>query len=227
MEAARLCRASEHPETAAQPLLNLARVALVEGRTAEARTLLAECQDAFQAGGNEAGLALVLSQLADAAHDEGDTAEARALYERSLDIFRRLGHEREVGNRLGELGRLDLEQGDLPGAARRFKEALRIFHTLGAKRHMARALNWLAILSAHQGQPDRCLLMAGAAAAWHRASGIRMPDAERLELDAAIRNSRHALAQKAGPAWMDGWSVAPEQIAEWALQTPEAGDGKA
>ena len=201
-------------------------MARAEGRTAEARTLLAECQDAFEAGGNEAGQALVLAQLADAAHDDGDTSEARALCERSLDVFRRLGQAREVGNRLGELGRLDLEQGDLEVAARRFREALRIFHNLGAKRHLARALNWLAILSARQRQPDRCLLMAGAAAAWHRRSGIRMADAERHELDAAIRTSRQALAQKAGPAWMDGWSVAPERIAEWALQTPEAAGGE-
>jgi predicted ATPase len=222
-EAIALCRGSGQPETAAQPMLNLAHLARLEGRTAEARELLAECQRLFEAGGNEGGLAVALSQLADVARDDGDADGARALCERSLAILRRIGHHREAGNRLGELGLLDLERGDFTAAFERFREALRIFHRLRAKRQLARALDWMAFLAARQGKPDRCLLLAGAAAAWHSSSGIKMAEAERLELDTAIRQSRETLAQRAGPAWMDGWSVAAERVAEWALEAPDVG----
>ncbi len=196
------------PVAVVRGLSNLANVARLEGHFLEARSLFAECLSISRQVGDRGGMAWTLDAEGDVAREQGELASARGLYEQSLSMFRELGDRWGIASSLADLGNLARDQGDFAAAHLLYRESIGVFQELGHKRGIARLLESFACSAAAQGQPERSLRLAGAAAALRQAVGAAPMRAEQVRLEKTLRPSRDALTSAAGAAaWMEGWAM--------------------
>jgi len=93
-----------------------------------------------------------------------------------------------------------------------------IQRALGAKKDIAKTLEGFAGLAAAQGQAERALCLAGAAAALCEAIGAPLPPVEQAWLDRRLEPARQALTEKARKAAQEeGRMMTLEQAIEYAL----------
>jgi predicted ATPase len=207
----------------ARSLSNLANVAKVQRDYATARSLHEETLSIFRDLGDRTGVAWALNHQADAAREQGDVDAARALYEESLAAFRELGDRWGIAGTLGDLGTLACDHADYAGARTFYEESLRIFQELEHKRGIARLLDCFAGCAAAGRQPERALLLAGAAAALREKLGTPLPRAEQARLERSLEPAREALPNRDGATvWMEGWAMPLENAIEIALASGSA-----
>jgi predicted ATPase len=207
----------------ARSLSNLANVMKVQRDYATARSLHEETLSIFRDLGDRTGVAWALNHQADAAREQGDVEAARALYAESLEAFRELGDRWGIAATLGDLGNLTRDQADYPGARAFYEESLGIFQDLEHRRGIARLLECFAGCAAAERQPERALLLAGAAAALREKLGAPPPRAEQARLEKSIEPAREALPDRDGAtAWMEGWAMPLEKAIETALASGSA-----
>jgi predicted ATPase len=210
------------PKAVARALSNLANVLKMQGSYDRARSLYAECLGIFRSLGDMAGVAWSLNYQGDVACEQGDSNEAKVLYERSLAIFREIGEGWGIAGTLADLGNLAREQRDYPRSHKLYTESLGLFQELNHKRGIARLLECFAITASAEGNAERALKLAGAAAALRLAIGVPLTPAEQARLESSLNAVRQALASAAEvPAWLAGWNLPLERAVEEAL-TPEA-----
>ncbi len=121
-------------------------LALVQGETAQARSLLQESLDIFGESGDNADKALAFMHLGDVSRYLGDYMEARPLYEESLAAFQDLGDKWGMASSLGNLGAIATKQGDHALAYSRYEQALEIFREVGDKWRISRLLLSMAVV---------------------------------------------------------------------------------
>lgn len=136
---------------------------------AGARPLFEESLALKQGLGDRQGVAYALGNLANLL-DPGP--EYRRLTEQSLAIKRELGDRQGSANSLFNLADQHIADGELEVGRARLREALELFWQLGRQRGVAAALTEFAKLAATEGQPARCLHLAGAADALLTALGV-------------------------------------------------------
>ena len=136
---------------------------------------LAEAHDLFGQAGHTIGQAWSLNHLGDVARSAGDLAEARVHYQRGADLFRAIGDAMGVARSAIDLGHLACEEGDVAAAHALFGEALDTFERLNQRLGVAIALEAFACAALVDGDRDRALTLAGAAAAVRRAGGAFAP----------------------------------------------------
>jgi tetratricopeptide (TPR) repeat protein len=200
----------------ARALNNLASVAHAKGDLAEARRAYDECRGVFEERGDRTGAAWALNQGGDVARDAGDRAEAGALYALSLRIFREEGDVDGVATALADLARLAREDGDLLQARTCCREALRIGST--GRRAVVRVLEELAALGATAAEPERALVLFGAAAALRNRLGMPAPVTKRRWMWQVIEDQRTKLGNAAPGAWSRGWQMTAEQVLGYAAE---------
>lgn len=176
-------------------LNNLANVARLRGEYGEARRLLEESLASHRARGDRNGCALTLGLLADVAAAEGDIEAASGLYQESLELFREVENAPHVARSQLELGRLRLP-GDPPAARHRCAESLRLYAELGNPRGVAEAMEALARTAALEGQPERAIGLAAAAAGVRESSGVPLLPAERDELELSLQAAREGVDER-------------------------------
>src|SRR5262249_59602116 len=99
-----------------------------------------------------------------------------------------------------------------------YGEALGMFRALGHRRGIARVLEYLACCAAGQAQPERALILAGAAAALREKLGTPLSAAERAELDQNLHRIRENLsASERADFWTRGRTSTLDEILEYAL----------
>lgn len=127
--------------------------------------------------------------------NQGDDAATRACLEEAIAIGRALGHGAALAAEIAALGELELELEDLAAARARFREALGVVGEMGWRGWgIAYTLDGAAGLAAAEGQAERALRLAGAAAR------LRELGDSRQERDAAARLERRlAPARRALP----------------------------
>jgi predicted ATPase len=220
--AVELARATGHMATLAGALGNLSDI-VKETNGAYARALYTEAAHLFESSGEPENAIWALSHQADLYRGEGNTAQARELYLNALKKFRKLDFSYGVASCLHDLAGLDVVDGRLPEARRLYQESLRLYGPENPQ-DLPRCLESLAEVAIECEQPERALVLAGAAAAVRDRSHvwIRNP-ARRAELEKKIDAARKAAGAEATAFWMKGWNMSLEEMLQWALR--EGDDG--
>jgi hypothetical protein len=144
------------------------------------------------------------------------------LYEEGLAIFRELNDLWGIAGTLADLGGLASELGNYQTAHSLYRESIKIFYELNHKRGIARLLECFACAASVQLEAERCLRLAGAAAALRQHIGAPLTPAERAKLEARLHPARQALTNTGGvTAWLEGWALPVEKAIEEVLM-PEA-----
>ena len=210
-------------KAAARSLSNLANVVELQGDYSRARSLYAECLLIFHELGDWTGVAWSTNYQGDVARDQGDFAAARTLYERGLEIFRELGDRWGIAGTLADLGSLERVQGNYSAATSLYRESIKIFQELDHKRGIARLLECFACAAGAQGETERSLRLAGAAAALRQKIGAPLTSVEQAKLEASLQAARQALTNAvAATAWLEGRALPVERAIEEALMSQTA-----
>jgi hypothetical protein len=86
---------------------------------------------------------------------------------------------------------------------------------------MARALEGSACLAVAQGQAERALRLAGAAAHLRGLISAPLPQVEQLKLDQTLMRAWNTLSESKGKhAWEEGSSMSLEKAVEYSVQGP-------
>jgi non-specific serine/threonine protein kinase len=199
-------------------LSNLGIVARYQGNYAVARALYEESQAIRRELGDRWGIATSLNALGLLAHYQGDNAAARRFLEESLTIRRELGDAWAIANSLSSLGDVVLDQQDYATAHALLKESLTINQELGDRWAIAYVLEEFAGLAAVQGQPDRALRLAGAAAAVREVIGSPLSPIDQAQLEGRLASARQALGEATTAAtWAAGQALSLAQAVVYAL----------
>jgi predicted ATPase len=174
-ESVGICRQLGDRAAVATALSNLADVRRRQGGYADARAALEEAHDLFAQAGHVVGQAWSLNHLGDVARAAGDVADARVQYQRGADLFRTIGDVMGTARSTIDLGHLACEAGDVSTAYALFGEALDAFERVHQRLGVAIALEAFACAAIVDGERDRALTLAGAAAALRRAGGAAGP----------------------------------------------------
>jgi non-specific serine/threonine protein kinase len=132
-EAIRFARELGNPWALGLALTNVARLARIAGRGAEARTILEEAASIARASRNRQLYCMSRSELGHFLRQDGDLDAAAALYRETLPIWRDLGRRAAAVHELECLGFIAAAQGRIARAAR----------LLGAAEAQREALNVL------------------------------------------------------------------------------------
>ena len=207
----------------ARCLHNLANVVKVRGDFARARWALHEATDIFEELGDQAGAAWSINQQGDVAREQGDISAARSLYQRALSIFRDTGDPWGSARSLTDLGYVDCERGDHSAAHASYREAMQIFSALGHRRGIARTLEGYACLAVAQGNAERALKLAAAAARLRCLISAPLHQADQAKLNHTLLAAWKSLNEVDGKlAWETGSAMSPEEAIQYSLQEPEA-----
>ncbi len=199
-------------------LSNLGIVARRQGNYAHARALYEESLALRRELGDKWGIATSLNALGLLAHYLGDNAAARGFLEESLALRRELGDAWAIANSLSSLGDVVLDQGDYATARARLEESLAINQQLGDRSAIAYVLEEFAGLAAVQGQSDRTLRLAGAAAALREAIGSPLSPIDQAQLERRLAPARQALGEATAVAmWAEGQAIPLEQAVAYTL----------
>jgi predicted ATPase len=202
-------------------LSNLANLAKAQGEYARARALYEECQSIFRELGDHSGIAWSVNHQGDVARQQGDNAHSRVLFEESLASFRQFGDRWGIAAALADLGNLARDQKEFARAHALYAESIKAFQELGHKRGIARLLEAFAGSAVAQGQPERALRLAGAAAFLRKALGVKIPADEQESLQKSLEPARRTLSDRASAAaWLEGWQTPVEKAVLEALEAP-------
>lgn len=143
----------------AQALYTAARLAKIQGDYHDARSLFEQGLAAYEALGDERGLATLIATLALTVHEQGDHAYAAALHQRSLALSRAHEDVRQVAVTLSSLAVVKQEQGDYADAAPLHEESVSILRSLNDQKSLAVSLGNQALLYRETGEIERALVI--------------------------------------------------------------------
>ena len=217
-EAIRLWEDVGDPISAAHTLSNLADLIRGQGDYEKARNLHDECLSIFRRVGDRAGMAWSLNHQGDVAREQNDIVAAGVLYEQAVAMFRELGDRTGLARSLADLGTLACHGGSYVVARSLYAEALTLFCELGEAKLCACVLESIACAVAGQGQWDRALRVAGAAAGIRQRFRFPLAASAKVNLDRGLQAAQESVtASAAASAWMEGWSMPLEKAIEYAL----------
>jgi predicted ATPase/serine/threonine protein kinase len=219
--AVEIARRSFPPAVVAGSLSNLADVEQTGGQFARARSLYLEANRLFEESGEMENAVWSLSHQGDLYREEGNEEQARQLYQEALTRFRALHLVHGVASCLHDLAALDAAEGKLEEAERMHQESLRLYGSEN-KVDMPRVLESLAAVALKKLQPERALVLSGAAAGIrdHFEARIRNP-AQRAAVEACTAAARKDAGQDGVTHWMKGWNMTPEEIVAFAGRSKE------
>jgi tetratricopeptide (TPR) repeat protein len=207
----------------ARSLSNLANVVKLQGDYDHANALYAECLSMFRGLGDRTGVAWTLNYQGDVARDQGSRAAARRLYEQGLAIFRELGDRWGIAGALADLGSLAMEEHDYRVANSLYRESMKIYEELEHKRGIARLLESFACSAGAEDHAERCLRLAGAAAALRQNIGAPLAPMEQTKLKTFLDHARQAVSDAAGTtAWLEGWALPVDEAIREVLTRESA-----
>jgi predicted ATPase len=205
----------------ARCLHNLADVVRARGDYPRARWALREAADIFEELGDCAGGAWSINQEGDIARAQGDLTAARGFYQRALSAFQESGDLWGAARSLTDSAYIDCARGDHLAAHAACREALQIFASLGHRRGIARALESSACLALAQGQAERTLKLAAAAAQLRQSISAHLHQSEQFKLDQTLLPAWKSLGEvEAKSAWAEGSAMSLENVIQYCLGEP-------
>jgi predicted ATPase len=198
--------------------------AYAEGDFAAARPPLEEALAIHRARADRSGVAATLMAFGMAAADDGDYAAARPALEEALALQRELNHQRGVATTLHHLGALALHQGDTAAARGFLRQSLDLARQLEDRGDVTWLLASFAGLAAAEGQPERAVRLAGAAAALREALDVTLWRADRRRLERWLEPAYRSLDEPArAGAWEEGRAMSMEEAVAGALEEAPRG----
>ncbi|MGI8959287.1 MAG: tetratricopeptide repeat protein [Bryobacteraceae bacterium] len=205
----------------ARCLHNLANVVKGRGDYPRAGWALREAADIFEELGDRTGGAWSINQQGDIARAQGDMAAARGLYQRALSAFREAADPWGSARSLTDLASINCAEGDHLAAHTACREALKIFAGLGHRRGIARALEGSACVVLAQGQAERALKLAAAAAHLRQSISAPLHQAEQFKVDQTLLPAWKSLSEAEGKrAWAEGSVMSVEKAIRYSLEDP-------
>ncbi len=202
----------------ARSLSNLGFVARAQGRFEEARALYRRAAELFARLGDRPSRAWAVDHEGDVARDQADLAAAEALYGEALAAFRELGDSWGIGSSLADLGGVARDRRAYAAARRLYREALASFLALDHWRGVARLLESLACLAADEGESERGVRLAAAAASLRDRVGAPPPPAVEAQLRPSLKALRESLgAETARALWLEGAAMSVEEAIQVAV----------
>lgn len=211
-----LSRESGDPRAVAESSYNLSFVFVFRGDKDRGKVLLQEAAAIFGDAGDRGGRAKALWALADTV--EGDEEAVMAMNLEALEIFRELGDRFHEGWALWGVGTSATRLGRFDESWARLAAGLEIFREAGDISSMVLLLGSFADLAAVEGDIERALMLAGAAAASREAT-----DAGLGEWVGAIEERQRLVERRATDAdaarlWAEGQGMTLEQAVGYALR---------
>jgi DNA-binding winged helix-turn-helix (wHTH) protein/tetratricopeptide (TPR) repeat protein len=194
-------RAAEEAERRGARLLK-AEAQLLQGESArrqgdsrQAKVLLAEARQAYQAVGDHFDALRAQLNLGNALLAEGNLDEASAVYTTCLAAARTIGNKRGEGYALNNLGVIAYNRGDGPTARQRYEEALAVKREIADLRGVASVLHNLANIVGDEGDLEGALARYDESLALERQIGNEQGVAETLTNIGGIRFEQGRLEQ--------------------------------
>jgi predicted ATPase/DNA-binding CsgD family transcriptional regulator len=217
--------ARERSRLRARALNAASNLAYYAGDTAAAEALQQESLSIRRELDNRRGAAHSLDTLALLALQENDAARATALLEESLAMKREVGDDWGIADTLHYLAEMAADAGQLSAARARYEESLLRWEALGDAWSIATVLESMACQAQAQGQSERAVRLAGAAAGQRtRLGATGSSPARRTKLQAAVEAAQRALGATAATAWAEGQAMSLEQAVLYArsptVETP-------
>jgi predicted ATPase/transcriptional regulator with XRE-family HTH domain len=216
-----LHRALDDGRGTAEALLAAGFAARLSNRTDDARPVLFEALTLATATGHQFVTAAALHHLGMLAAIHDDHDEARRLLQDSLTRYRQMGLQRFVALVVLSLGEVALAVGDTTAARELFHASLTGMLDAHAILDIPTALEDYADLAAADGDLERAVRLAGAAAGLRTVMGSQpWPDA-RQRRSQWLADARKRLPDGAyAAAWTDGQSMNLEDAAIETLDDP-------
>jgi predicted ATPase len=171
------------------------------------------------------GITVATTILGEIAYAQGDYATAHTCFEESLALAQENGDKVLTADAALDLATTTLKHGDAGAARLLLEQALRLFQEQGVQPSIIKTLEFMAGLAATQQQPERALMLAGAAAALRAKVGFtRHPidDIDHVEFERLLAQARQALdPEAAASAWAKGQTMTLDQVMALALQEPD------
>lgn len=173
--------------------------------------------------GDSLGAYMALCNLGAIAMDEDDGAAARAYFEEALPIMERLESVDTDAALLVNLGTALVLDGD-PVAARPFYErGLRVARLHVDGRQIGYGLLGLAVCASREGDPERAVVLHGAAEEQFKREGFALEDAERRVSEEDLAHLAGLLTQSSfDEALATGRALSKLEAIELALRPPAA-----
>ena len=151
LESLALFEALEETWFAAEALLGLGHVCLIQGDFVGQRAYVQRALDTFRALGNVRGTASALSMLADIDSYRGRPISGLELGFESLAAFRSLGDRVGIATCLSRIGMTYMDLGDVTNARQVVNESLAIFGEMGSRRDQVIAHSFLCAIELMAG----------------------------------------------------------------------------
>ncbi len=201
-------------------LSNLGIVARIRGDHEEAQALHQQALTLRQKLGDKWAIANSLINLGNVHLDRGDYGAARSQLEEAVGLLREIGDRQAIANALHSLGSVTRGQGDYSASRDRYRESLTILWELRDTWLLAHLLEDIGGLAATQGQPERALQLAAAAATLRVTIGAPLSTAYQDKLDRMLKPSRQMLGEAVAEKSMaQGRTKTLEQAIEYAFET--------
>jgi predicted ATPase len=203
----------------ARALSNLASILKEQDDIVAALARYDEALGIFRQLGDDQGVAWTLRHQGDIARDQHDFELGEALYLQSLAVFRNLGDAWSAGSLLTDLGGLTLSRGEVSRGIDFFRQANDAFQQHGGhRRGLARVLEGFALAASLDGDAQRAIRLAGAAAALRNALGTPLTPTEQQQVTSGLEIAHAQLSPAArSQAWSEGWTMTLDQAIEFGL----------
>jgi predicted ATPase/DNA-binding CsgD family transcriptional regulator len=206
----------------ATALYVLGWVEVLRNEPERAEALIEEAVTLRRALGDTVGLANALLALGLVAVAQRDYEWAAALHEESLMLARKAGDDFAVGTSLGLGALASLSRGDHRRTRTLCEEGFELSRRMKARNLTAIHLHISAALAGSQGRAVRSARLWGAAEALRRAIGTVLSPFECSYYEPYITATRSLLDEATWEtAWAEGFTMTPEQAAEYALSEEE------
>jgi hypothetical protein len=218
-ESAKLYRAVTDHRGLAEALLVAGFAARVAEDPPAAARLLAEALETARAADHPFMTAAALHHLGLLAADaNGDAEAANRLLHESLETYRRLGLSRFSALLLLALGDLAINSGDRDRARPLLTESLQLMAQVTERLGLHLAVDALAHVALDEGEAERAVRLAGAAARLRTLHGTRDWPAVERRRAAWLAVARQVLpAATFSAAWEEGQTMTQDQVVAAAL----------
>jgi predicted ATPase/class 3 adenylate cyclase len=219
-ESLAIFRQSGVQREAALALINLAQLAVEEGKYEQSATLLAEALTLSQASGDWRYLtAFCLYVKGLQAYAQGDLTLAAGHCRESVTLYRAVGEEWLIIMPLILQGRAACRQGDHQQAEALFRESLTYCERRRERRQVAPTLEGLAAVAMGRGHLARATRLFGAARALRDALGLPVPLIDQAEYQETLSALRTAAGDESfAAAFAEGQAMATGETLEYALE---------
>jgi len=197
----------------------LGNVATAQGRFDQAWLFYRESMELRRRLDDTWGVAASLNNLGLLAHHEGNWEAAGRFFAESLALRRTLNDRRCLAITLNLMGLCACEQGDVQKAREHLAESLELCLSVGDRRSIAYSLEAFATLGVLEEQPERALLLLGAASRLRAEIASPLPPSEQ-GADTARKLLLYDLlgAERYAQVWQEGHTLSLDDVIAWYVQ---------